>query len=76
MMDVDIEIRFLLIESHLARLGELLAIGAIVNINQRHRNVFERSKSSSSSSQVPFKVEAKVDIPTFGGEVDADKLNH
>ena len=58
-------------ENHLAQLVELLAVRASENINQRYHNVVERPDSSSSSNRVPLKVEAKVDIPTFGGEVDA-----
>jgi len=36
----------------------------------------ERLDSSYSSNRVPFKVEAKVDIPNFGGKVDAKKVNN
>jgi len=63
-------------ENHLARLDALLATGENVNINQRYHDVGGRPKSSSSSNRVPFKVEAKVDIRTFRGEVDAEKVNN
>ena len=63
-------------ENHLAWIAELLAARASVNINQRYHDVVERPNSSSSSNRVPFKVEAKVDIPNFGGEVDAKKVNN
>lgn len=44
---------------------------------QQNRNKEKNPKSSNpSSSVVPLKVEAKVDIPTFGGEVEAKKLNN
>jgi len=76
MMDVNFERRFLVMENSLAHLGELLATVANVNINQRYHDVVGRANSSSSSNRVPFKVEAKVNIPTFGGEVDAEKVNN
>lgn len=63
-------------ENHLAHLVELLAVGENINVNQRHQNEVGRPDSSSSSNQVPFKVETKVDIPTFGEEVDAKMLNN
>ena len=76
MMDASFERRFLAIENHLDRLAKLLATGANVNINQIYHDVVGRFDSSSSSNRVPFKVEAKVEIPTFGGEVDAEKVNN
>jgi len=75
-MDASFERRFLAIENHLDRLAKLLATGANVNINQIYHDVVGRFDSSSSSNRVPFKVEAKVEIPTFGGEVDAEKVNN
>ena len=45
------------------------------NINQRYHDTMERPGLSSLSNRVPFKVEAKVDISTYGGEVDAKKVN-
>ena len=63
-------------ENHLSQLVELLAARASANINHRCHDAVERPNSSSSSNRVPFKVEAKVDIPTFGGVVDAEKVNN
>ena len=63
-------------KNHLARLATLLVARASVNINQRYHDAMERPDSSFSSNRVPFKVEAKVDIPNFGGEVDAKKVNN
>jgi len=76
MLDVNFERMFLVMENHLDHLAELLAIGENININQRKQNEVGGPYSSSSSNRVPFKGEAKVDIPTFGGEVDAKKLNN
>jgi len=57
-------------------LAKLLAFGTNANVNQRYHEVVGIPNSSSSSNRVPFKVEAKVDIPTFGGGVDAEKVNN
>lgn len=53
-----------------------MVAGKNVNINQRYHDAIERLDSSSSSNRVPFKVEAKVDIPTFGREVKVEKVNN
>jgi len=74
--DANFERRFSEMENHLACLTKLLVAGENVNINQKHQDVFGRLDSSSSSNRVPFKMEAKADIPTFGREVDAEKLNN
>jgi len=60
-------------ESHLANLDELLVAGENANVNKRYHDVVRRPDSSSSSNKVLFKVETKVDIPTFGREVDVKK---
>lgn len=76
MLKVDFQTRFLAMKNHLTQLVELLANGSSANINQRYHDVVETPNLSSSSNRVSFKVEAKVDIPTFGGEVDAEKVNN
>jgi len=76
MMNADFERRFSKMENHLAHLAELLAIGANANVNKRYHDVVRRLDSSSSSNRVPFKVEAKVEILTFEGEVDAEKVKN
>ena len=76
MMDANFERRFLEMENHLAWLIQFLAIGVNTNIKQIYHYAIEIPNSSSSSNRVPFKVEAKVDIPMFGGEVDVEKVNN
>lgn len=75
-MDANFERNFLEMENHLAQLIELLATEANANINQKYHDVVGILDSSSSSNRVPFKVETKVDNPTFGGEVYVEKVNN
>ena len=63
-------------ENHLAQLVELLVFGTNTNIYKKYHDIVERPNLSSSSNRIPFKVEAKVNIPTFGGEVDTEKVNN
>ena len=76
MMEANFERRFLVMENQLAKLIELLVSGANTNINQICHDTVDRSNQSSLSNRVLFKMEAKVDILTFGGEVDVEKVNN
>ena len=78
MLNANFERRFITRESNLARLIDLLVGVHSNNNNQRqHHDGEERGfDASSSSHSISFKVEEKVEIPTFGGEVDDDKLNN
>ena len=76
MSEAYFKMRFFEMENHLAQLAKLLATRANANINQRYHDAVERPDSSSSSNRVPFKVEAQVNIPTYGGEVDVKKVNN
>jgi len=70
MIDANFERRIFTIENHLPRLAELLATRANANINQSYHDL------SSSSNRFLFKIETKVNIPTFGEEVDAEMMNN
>ena len=63
-------------ENHLAQLAKLLSTGVDANINQRYHDAVGNPNSSSSSNRFPFKMEAKVEIPNFEGEVDAKRVNN
>lgn len=76
MINANFKRILLAMENHLACLIELLASGVNANVNLRYHDVIERLDSSSSSNRVPFKVEAKVDISTFGREADVKKVNN
>ena len=41
-----------------------------------NRRSTREDEASTSTPSLPFKVEAKVEIPTFAGEVNAEKFNN